>query len=73
MKLNEMNAGERGRVSAVGGNAAFQRRITAVGITPSSVFEVVRHEKHFPMLLYVRGTMLAVGADDCAQIETEVL
>lgn len=73
MKLNEMKAGTRGRVLAVTGNAAFQRRITAVGITPGSSFEVIRCDKHSPMLIYVRNTMLAVNIDDCKQIETEVL
>lgn len=73
MKLNEMKAGTKGRVLTVTGNSAFQRRITAVGITPGSSFEVIRCDKCSPMLIYVRNTMLAINTNDCKEIETEVL
>ncbi len=73
MKLSEMKVGEKGRITAVAGTAAFQRRITAVGITPGSVFEIIRREPNCPLLVYIRNTMLAVNADDCSRIETEAL
>ena len=72
MKLNEMKAGEKGKIRTVSGEPAFVRRITAVGMTPGSNFEVIRNERKCPMLLYVRNTMLAVNTADCGMIEVEV-
>ena len=34
MKIDQMKEGERGVIKHVGGGPDFQRRITAVGITP---------------------------------------
>ncbi|MBQ7990761.1 MAG: ferrous iron transport protein A [Oscillospiraceae bacterium] len=71
MKLSDIKPGGKGRITAVTGDAAFQRRITAVGMTPGSTFEVIRREKGFPMLISIRNTLLAVNSEDCKQIETE--
>lgn len=71
-KLCEVKAGGSGRVLAVGGKPDFQRRITAVGITPGGRFSVVQNEKKYPMLLNIRSTMLAVNRSDCDEIMVEV-
>lgn len=70
--LNEVKAGQRGRVLSVEGNPDFQRRITAVGVTPGSSFSVVQNEKKYPLLLDVRSTLLAVDWADCGKIKVEV-
>ena len=71
-KLNEVTAGQSGRVLFVDGGAGFQRRIAAVGVTPGSMFSVVQNEKKYPVLLDIRSTLLAVARDDCAGITVEV-
>ena len=71
-KLNEVTAGQSGRVLFVDGGAGFQRRIAAVGVTPGSTFSVVQNEKKYPVLLDIRSTLLAVDRDDCAGITVEV-
>lgn len=72
MKLSQVKAGEGGQVLAVGGKPEFQRRITAVGITPGGRFSVVKNDAKYPMLLNVRSTMLAVNRSDCEEIMVEV-
>ncbi|MCM1268893.1 MAG: ferrous iron transport protein A [Bacteroidales bacterium] len=70
--LSEVKAGKRGKVLSVDGRADFQRRITAVGVTPGSSFSVVQNERKYPMLLDIRSTLLAVDRGDCAKIMVEV-
>ena len=70
--LNEVKSGQQGRVLSVEGKPDFQRRITAVGVTPGGSFSVVQNEKKYPLLLDVRGTLLAVDRSDCGKIKVEV-
>ena len=72
-KLNEIDAGNRGKVSKVSGTQEFERRITAVGITPGSMLSVIQNEKKYPILIDVRNTLLAVDRNDCNNIEVEVM
>ncbi|MCM1412637.1 MAG: ferrous iron transport protein A [Muribaculaceae bacterium] len=70
--LSEVKAGKRGRVLSVDGQTDFQRRITAVGVTPGSSFSVVQNERKYPVLLDIRSTLLAVDREDCGSIMVEV-
>ncbi len=70
--LSEVKAGKKGRVLSVDGRADFQRRITAVGVTPGSSFTVIQNEKKYPVLLDIRSTLLAVDREDCGSIMVEV-
>ena len=72
-KLNEIDAGNRGKVSKVSGTQEFERRITAVGITPGSMLSVIQNEKKYPILIDVRNTLIAVDRNDCNNIEVEVM
>lgn len=72
MTLNEVKAGKSGKVLSVDGRADFQRRITAVGVTPGSSFSVIQNEKKYPLLLDIRSTLLAVDREDCGSIMVEV-
>ena len=73
MKLSEMAAGSRGQIVSVGGSPEFQRRITAVGITPGGGFSIVKNDKKYPVQLKVRSTVLAVDRKDCENIQAEVI
>lgn len=70
--LSEVQAGKQGRVLSVDGKVDFQRRITAVGVTPGSSFSVIQNEKKYPVLLDIRSTLLAVDREDCGSIVVEV-
>ncbi|MBR1931228.1 MAG: ferrous iron transport protein A [Lachnospiraceae bacterium] len=71
-KLSDVKSGSSGQVLSVNGRTDFQRRITAVGITPGCRFQVVQNEKKYPVLLNVRSTLLAVDRGDCEEIMVEV-
>ena len=73
LTLNEVTAGKEGSIIAVSGTAEFERRITAVGVTPGSRFSVVQNEKKYPMLIQVRNTLLAVDRGECEGIKVEVI
>ena len=66
-----MTEGQCGVIRHVGGGPDFQRRITAVGITPGSRFEIVQNISKYPILLNIRSTMLAVDRADSQMIEVE--
>lgn len=70
--LSEVKTGRQGRILSVDGRADFQRRVTAVGVTPGSSFSVIRNEKKYPVLLDIRSTLLAVDREDCQSIMVEV-
>ena len=72
-RLNEITAGKEGSVFNVSGTDEFERRITAVGVTPGSGFRVIQNEKKYPMLIQVRNTLLAVDRKECENINVEVI
>ena len=59
--LSETRAGERGRITALNGDAKFRSRVTAVGLTPGCPIEVLRNERNQPLLIYSRDTVLALS------------
>ena len=71
MKIDQMKEGESGAIKHVGGGPDFQRRITAVGITPGSRFEIIQNIIKYPILLNIRSTMLAIDRTDSQMIEVE--
>ena len=70
--LQELQTGKIGIVQSVGGTPTFQRRVTSVGLTPGCQFEVVQNEGKYPLLIYVRNTLLALDRNDCQSIQVEV-
>lgn len=73
MNIYEMKEGERGVIKSLKGTPEFQRRITAVGLTPDCHFEIIQNTKKYPVLIDVRNTILAINRKDCENIITEVL
>lgn len=71
MKLTETKADFRGKVSRIGGDAHFIRRVTSIGITEGARFQIVRNDRKMPVLLYARGTLLALNRADAERIEVE--
>ena len=71
MRLSELKADKHGRVRALGDDAHFLRRITSIGLTEGTHFQVVRNDKKMPVLIYARETLLALNRADCDRIEIE--
>ncbi|MBR1796476.1 MAG: ferrous iron transport protein A [Clostridiales bacterium] len=72
MKLSDLSADSRGRVTSLPGDKRFINRISAIGITSGVDFRVIKNDKHMPVLIYVRQTLLALNRRDCERIEVEV-
>ncbi len=69
MKLSQMKPGSNGRVNSLEGDRRFLSRITSIGLTEDSLFQVVKNDRKMPVLLYVRETLLALNRKDCENIE----
>ena len=73
MKLSDMKENTRVVVDSLDGDARFISRITSIGLTPGSSVEIIKNDRHRPVLLYSRDTMIAVNRSECEGIEvTEV-
>ncbi|MCR4749137.1 MAG: ferrous iron transport protein A [Lachnospiraceae bacterium] len=73
MKLSEMKANGHGTVISLGKDQRFLNRITSIGLTEGTSFQVVKNDKKMPVLVYARETLLALNRKDCEIIEvTEV-
>ncbi|ADK67456.1 FeoA family protein [Olsenella uli DSM 7084] len=69
MRLAEAGAGDSVRVIKIGGGMRQVCRFASVGIIPGSVVRVVRNDPHRPLLAFNRDTLLALGKDECGDIQ----
>lgn len=73
MKLSELKADSVGRVLSLGTDTHYLKRITSIGLTEGSLFQIVRNDRKMPVLVYVRETLLALNRADADKIEAEDL
>ncbi len=71
MKLSEMKADQKGKVKLLDADVHFMSRITSIGMTEGTSFQVVKNDRKMPVLIYVRETLLALNRKDCDKIEVE--
>ncbi len=71
MKLGDMKPDSFGKIKGISGDEHFMRRITSVGLTAGTPFQLVRNDKKMPVLIYCRETLLAVNREDAGRIEIE--
>lgn len=67
-KLSELKTDQNGRVASINGDSRFVSRITSIGITPGCDVTIVKNEKHRPLLVWARDTMIALNSNECAGI-----
>ena len=70
-KLVELEKEKSAVIASVNGDARFVSRITSIGITPGCRVTVVKNEKHRPLLVYSRDTMIALNRKECENITVE--
>ena len=68
-KLIELQTNESGKIAAINGDSRFVSRITSIGLTPGCKVTVVKNDKHRPLLVYSRDTMIALNRNECDSIE----
>ena len=71
MKLIDLKPDLQGRVKSIAGDVHFAKRITSIGITEGSRFQMVRNDKKMPVLIYCRETLIAINREDAGKIEIE--
>lgn len=70
-RLNEIGPGRKARVSGVEGNMRLLTRLSSVGIVPGSIVTVERNDKHRPVLVYERDTLLALNREEAGRVQVE--
>ncbi|MBR0131778.1 MAG: ferrous iron transport protein A [Lachnospiraceae bacterium] len=73
MKLSDFKPDLQGRVKSIAGDVHFAKRITSIGITEGSHFQMVRNDAKMPVLIYCRETLIAVNRDYAEIIEVEAV
>lgn len=71
MKLTELKPDKNGKIKSLGEDELFLNRVTSIGLTEGSPFQVVRNDRKMPVLIYARETLLAINRSDCEKIEVE--
>ena len=72
MTLNELNIGESGIITLVGGEGALRRRLLDMGITPKTKVMVRKvAPMGDPIEIHLRGDELTIRIDDAKKIEVE--
>ena len=70
MTLADIQPGNGGTITAVGGEGALRRRLLDMGLTPKTHVEVrKRAPMGDPIELFLRGYALTIRLDDAAKIE----
>ena len=67
-KLNELKKEQSAVIALVNGDTRFVSRITSIGITPGCKVTIIKNEKHRPLLVYSRDTMIALNRSECENI-----
>lgn len=72
MNLTQTKPDDTGIVATINGDTRFTNRITAIGITNGTRFQTIKNDKRMPVLIYVRGTLIALNRKDAEHLEVEV-
>lgn len=66
--LSEMHAGENGTISAFNGGRPVCNRLTSLGLTPGARVDITQNYGRGPLIIKVRGTLIALGRGEAAHI-----
>jgi ferrous iron transport protein A len=68
MELSMLSAGRQGIVHALTGGRDFGSRVANLGFTPGAPLKVLQNRGTGPVLVSLRGTMVALGRGEAAQV-----
>lgn len=68
-RLSELAKNASGVIASINGDTRFVSRITSIGLTPGCRVSIIKNEKHRPLLVYSRDTMIALNRKECDWIE----
>ncbi len=68
MALSAIRAGQRGTVLTLRGGRSFCSRAANLGFTEGARVEVIQNYGRGPMIVAVRGTRVALGREEAANV-----
>ena len=68
MALSTLPAGRQGVVHSLCGSHEFCSRVANLGFTPGTPLRVLQNRGHGPVLISLRGTMVALGRAEAAKV-----
>jgi ferrous iron transport protein A len=68
VELSTLSAGRQGIVHSLTGGHEFCSRVANLGFTPGAPLKVLQNRGHGPLLIFVRGTMVALGRGEAARV-----
>jgi Fe2+ transport system protein FeoA len=68
ISLSTLSAGKQGIVHSLSGGHEFCSRVANLGFTPGAPVKVLQNPGHGPVLVSVRGTMVALGRAEAAKV-----
>ena len=72
--LSDMKAGEKGKISQVGGSGQIHRRILDMGVIPQTTVEVERiAPMGDPIWIRLKGYQLSLRKEEAANVYVEVV
>ena len=71
ISLAELVAGEHAMVRSFTGGRAVTNRLALLGFTPGAEIDMTQNYVHGPLIVTVRGTRVALGRGEAAQVLVE--
>jgi len=66
--LSELPAGSEGIIRELLGGRGFRSRVANLGFTAGATVKVMQNYGHGPMLVSIRGTLVALGRREAGQV-----
>ena len=71
ISLNELEPGEKARITKIKGDAHLANRIAAMGLAPGSDVIMIRNNHGKPVIINARYTFIALGRTVAGKILTQ--
>jgi ferrous iron transport protein A len=71
MTLSTLPAGEQGVVVSLHGGHEFRSRVANLGFTPGVTLKVLQNRGRGPVLVCVRGALVALGRAEAAKVTVQ--
>lgn len=73
IRLDEAKENQNYKVISISGDDRFVSRITSIGITIGNLIKIVKNKSKYPILIYSRDTIIAIGRNESDKIKLEVV
>jgi len=66
--LIELSTGKKAVIHHLTGGCSLFSRLASLGFTPGAGITMIRNWQHGPLLVYIRGSQVALGRGEAAHI-----